>query len=131
IGDKEGIARAMDSLALTLREGKRYEEAYALYAELLKLQSGLKNQSNITQTQINLGYCANESDKLDIALDHLSRAEKRLRRVGDAREEESGETITLDLAGQGSAAGGFDITTKLILVETLRVDIFSKKQRFD
>ncbi len=132
LGVETEVARSLDALGLTLRDGGKFTETIPVYLRLLRIQSRIRNAYNNIGTLINLGYVYFESKKYDKSLSYLNDALTEL----DAFDErtlkpEDSTAIQVDLGGQGSLAKGFDPFTRRILILTYKERVYAKIERYD
>ena len=126
-GSEADVAFSLDVLALTERELGKYPEAVAIYDRLMKLHQRRSDIGNQAQTQINKGVTQYFGKDYEAALTTMDGAEKLLDgKPFDSDDEEvkaGGDAIKVDLAGQDSAAKGFDRVMQRDLIISTRAAI--------
>jgi len=132
------IAYAVDALALTLRERGKYKDALTLYDRLERIEQRLGARENRVGTLSNLGYCSYMDGQYIQALAYFDGAESELRGVqvtregdGDAGDVKTSDAIKVDLGGGASAAKGFDLFARQVLILTFRAKVYEKLDRYD
>jgi tetratricopeptide (TPR) repeat protein len=132
----EGVAYSLDALALTLREQNKLAESSRFYERLLRINRRMGVPENEIGTLTNLGYTEFLLNDFDRSFDYLNKAEDMLVKLQTAREDEGeekkeDESITVSLAGAGSAAMGFDLFARHILIVTFKARLFERNGRPD
>ena len=134
--DKE-TAYSLDALALTYREMGQWGDATALYLRLLRLDELLGSRENRVGTLTNLGYCFFSEQKYEQALEYFEQAavliadlERSPKEVENILKKKKG-AIAVDVAGEQSAAKGFDLFTRRNLVVTFKSLIHERMGRLD
>ena len=129
------VAYSLDALALTLREMGRFKTATVVYQQLLEVQMGLGDLSNVNKVHINLAYCQAETDEYRNALRNLKIARDQLndknRSLNLSVQSADKDKIQIDVTGQTSAAKGFDRFMLQSLIYTIEAEVYDKMQRPD
>ncbi len=132
VSDDTEIAYSLDALALTLRERGKFKDAIEVYDRLRRLNERLDAKLNLVGTLSNMGYCAFMDGQYERALREFEFAEKTLAETGkDAEAEGETDAIQVNLAGQASAAKGFNVFARRNLIVTFRAKIYEQLQRPD
>jgi CHAT domain-containing protein len=110
-GNEAQLALSLDSLALSLRESKKYNEAAVIYKDLQAKYGARNDLAGVARTLSNLGYVYYQDKKYDEAMAAFGESNSRLESENNSKDKKSSDKsqgIAVDVGGQSSASKGFD-----------------------
>ncbi|MCX6116932.1 MAG: CHAT domain-containing protein [Proteobacteria bacterium] len=129
-GNDAQIVYALEAIALTLREAKKYSESISYYEQLLIRQQAQKSVGDISRTYSNIGYCQMMDGRLQDALVNFEESNKRIDAGSQKEVKKADSAISVDLGGQSTAAQGFDYNATRNMNLTFMARIFELQGKY-
>lgn len=138
LGDSEQIASSLDSLALTLREQQRFNDAIVLYERLLEYNKKTGNLKGMLSTYQSISYCYFSSDNFEKSLEHYGHTEDTIAAIRKAidngtipKDNFSTSAIRAPMPDVSTAPDGFSINRHEIIAQSFKSKIYEKTGRSD